>query len=78
MAVCQKLRVQMVRRPGFLIRVYINGVYRGTMGPYGDIFPIVGDLAHEVTTLYAESNDGRNWSRNVYSNVRSYHWTLFP
>jgi hypothetical protein len=60
------------------IRVYINGVYRGTIPPFGDIYPIVGDLPHEVTYLYAVSEDGRYWSRTVNGSSRNFHWILNP
>jgi hypothetical protein len=61
------------------IHVYINGVYRGTMGPWGDIYPIVRDLSYETTELYAVSSCGRyTWRRTVYGDFRDYHWILNP
>src|SRR5262249_30880419 len=61
------------------VRVYINGRYVGTMAPYGDIYPWVGDPAGGVTRLYAVSTCGRySWSRNVYGAFSSYHWILLP
>jgi hypothetical protein len=61
------------------IRVYINGRYVGTMGPFGDIFPLVRDFPEEITDLYAVSADGRfTWSRRVSGSHRSYHWILTP
>jgi len=61
------------------IDVYINGVYRGTMGPWGDIYPIVRDLSYEATELYAVSSCGRyTWRRTVRGDFRDYHWILNP
>jgi hypothetical protein len=61
------------------IKVYINGRYRGTIEPWGDIFPIVGDCAGEVTHLYAVSTCGRYyWSRTVYADYGDFHWILYP
>ncbi len=61
------------------IRVYINGEYRGTIPPFGDIFPLVGDLPNEVTHLRAVSTCGRFvWSTQVRGRVGNYHWTLNP
>ena len=48
------------------------------MRPYGDIFPLVGDRPHEVTLLYAESDDGRTWSKTVSWSYRDFHWILNP
>src|SRR5207245_119199 len=61
------------------IRVYINGRYRGTIPPWGDIFPFVGDGPHEVTHLYAVTTCGRySWSRSVYGDHGDFHWILRP
>jgi hypothetical protein len=61
------------------IRVYINGCYRGTIPPYGDIYPFVGDCEEDVTELYAVTTCGRYyWSRRVYGAVGDYHWILRP
>jgi hypothetical protein len=61
------------------IRVYINGVYRGTMGPFGDIYPIVRDLSYESTELYAVSTCGRySWRMTVRGDFRNYQWILYP
>ncbi len=60
------------------IRVYINGRYRGTIPPWGDIYPLVRDC-HGVTDLYAETECGRwSWSRRVYGGCDNYHWVLRP
>jgi hypothetical protein len=61
------------------IRVYINGVYRGTMAPFGDIYPLVGDDFDETTYLYAVTTDGRlYWSQTIRGGFRDYHWILRP
>jgi hypothetical protein len=66
-------------RVGVYIRVYINGVYRGTIRPGGDIFPFVGDSPNGVTTLYACSEDGRlTWNRTLYGSYSSFQWVLYP
>ena len=59
------------------IRVYINGQYRGTIGPWGDIFPFVN--CNGVTQLYAVSTCGRySWSHSVFGDVGDYHWVIRP
>lgn len=59
------------------IKVYINGRYRGTIPPYGDIFPFVGDDPDEVTDLYAVSECGRySWRIRVRGDFDNYHWIL--
>ena len=61
------------------VRVYVNGRYRGTMAPFGDIYPIVGDLSGQVTVLYAVSTCGQySWSRTVSRSLRNFHWMLLP
>ena len=65
-------------RVNAFIRVYINGRYRGTIAPFGDIYPFVGDFPEQITTLYAVTDDGRFWRRTVSGNVGNYHWTLYP
>jgi hypothetical protein len=62
------------------IKVYINGEYRGTIPPYGDIYPFVGDDPDDVTTLYAVSTCGRyTWGpRDVCASYGNYHWILRP
>jgi hypothetical protein len=61
------------------LRVYINGVYRGTMCPYGDIYPFVGDLPGQTTLLEAYSTCGRyRYVRYVSGNCSDFHWTLVP
>jgi hypothetical protein len=64
-------------RVGSCIRVYVNGQYRGTLAPYGDIFPFVGDSPNGVTCLYAVTVDGRlSWSRTLYGSYSSFQWIL--
>jgi hypothetical protein len=66
-------------RVNLSIKVYVNGVYRGTMAPFGDIYPFINDLPGATTTLYAESTCGNfSWSRTVSGNVRDFHWILYP
>jgi hypothetical protein len=60
------------------IAVYVNGQYRGTMGPYGDIFTFVGDPHHASTHLYARAVDGRYWHHHVHGNINDYQWILNP
>src|SRR5262249_54262799 len=66
-------------RVSLSIRVYINGQYRGTMGPWGDIYPFVGDPAGGVADLYAARTGGRwTWSRRVSADYNNSHWILTP
>jgi hypothetical protein len=61
------------------VKVYVNGVYRGTLAPFGDIFPFVGDLPSQATDLYAVTTDGRfTWRMTVFGNYGSYQWILYP
>jgi hypothetical protein len=60
------------------IFVYVDGRFVGSMGPYGDIYPYIGQTAWETTFLSAHSNDGRTWNRQVSSAVNNYHWILMP
>lgn len=61
------------------IKVYVNGVYRGTIPPWGDIYPFVNDLPGAATTLYAVSTCGRySWSMTVSQNYRDFQWILYP
>jgi hypothetical protein len=46
------------------------------MGPYGDIYPWVGQTPEETTYLTARSSDGRVWSQAVRWAVGDYHWIL--
>ena len=63
-------------RVNTFIRVYVDGRYVGSMGPYGDIYPWIGQTAEETTYLTARSNDGRVWSRAVREAVGDFHWIL--
>jgi hypothetical protein len=64
-------------RVGSFVRVYVNGQYRGTIPPYGDIYPFVGDSPNGVTTLYAVTTDGRiSWSKTLYGSYSSFQWIL--
>jgi len=63
-------------RVGTTISVYINGVYRGTMGSAGDLYLNVGDFAGEATFLRAVGADGRVWNSTVTGAFSSYHWIL--
>jgi len=65
-------------RVGTTIHVYVDGRFVGTMGPYGDIYPYIGQTAWETTYLSARSNDGRHWHRAVSAGVNNYHWILNP
>ncbi len=67
-------------RVNVYIRVYINGRYRGTIPPWGDIYPFVGDHPEDITDLYAVSTCGRfHWGpRSVYGSCGNYHWILDP
>lgn len=59
------------------VNVYINGVFRGTIAPGGDIYPLVGDLPQQTTYLYAVTTDGRHeWRQTVNGNVHNFHWIL--
>jgi hypothetical protein len=60
------------------IFVYVDGRFVGSMGPFGDIYPYIGQTAWETTFLFARSNDGRTWNRNIGSAVNNYHWILLP
>jgi hypothetical protein len=65
-------------RVGTTINVYVDGRYVGTMGPFGDIYPYIGQTPWETTYLSARSVDGRTWNRAVSSAVGDYTWTLYP
>jgi hypothetical protein len=58
--------------------VYVDGRFVGSMGPFGDIYPYLGQTAWETTHLFARSNDGRTWHRNISNAVNNYHWILLP
>jgi hypothetical protein len=60
------------------IFVYVDGRFVGSMGPFGDIYPYIGQSSWETTHLFARSNDGRTWNRNIHNAVNNYHWVLLP
>lgn len=70
-------RLHVDSRVGTTISVYVDGRYVGTMGPYGDIYPYIGQTPWETTFLTARSVDGRVWSSAVSSAVGDYTWTLY-
>jgi hypothetical protein len=64
------------RVPDAFITVYVNGRNVGTMPPMGDIYTIVGDSPWETTSMYARTNDGRFWSRQVRDDYDNFQWIL--
>lgn len=65
-------------RVGTTIDVFVDGRHVGTMRPFGDIFPYIGQTPWETTYLSARSRDGRSWSRAVRGATGDYHWILYP
>jgi len=65
-------------RVNAFIRVYVDGRYVGSMGPFGDIYPFIGQTPEETTFLSARSNDGRTWNNAVGRAVRNFTWVLYP
>jgi hypothetical protein len=59
------------------VAVYINGIYRGTMGPSGDLYLSVRDFASETTYLRAVSADGRVWTQTVGGAFSNFTWTIY-
>jgi hypothetical protein len=60
------------------IDVFVDGRYVGTMGPFGDIYPWIGQTPWETTYLRAQSRDGRTWHHAVRGPVGDFHWILNP
>jgi hypothetical protein len=58
------------------INVYVDGRYVGTMGPFGDIYPYIGQTPWETTYLSARSVDGRVWNRAVSFAAGDITWLL--
>jgi hypothetical protein len=74
----QSCAVIVDNRTPFLIRIYVDGTYRGTISPWGDAYCYTGSGA---TKLYAVAmfDDGSRltWGPNVVSCGTSYTWRLF-
>ena len=67
-------------RSPWLIRIYVDGAYRGTVNSYGDL---VGTIGNGATSAYGVAlfNDGstRTWGPDVFncSAGGSYTWSLY-
>ncbi len=65
-------------RTAYLIRIYVDGTYRGTISPWGDAYCYTGSGA---TKLYAVAlfDDGSRltWGPNVVNCGDTYTWRLY-
>ncbi len=58
------------------ITVYVDGRYVGTIPPYGDIYPYIGQTAYETTYLSARGANGLYWQASVPNAVNNFTWIL--
>jgi hypothetical protein len=68
-------------RVGLYIDIYVNGIYRGTVSPFGDIYNIfVGDPGGLDTILYGRApGTSRVWGPSRVSGAfGNYTWQLYP
>lgn len=65
-------------RTGYTLSIYVNGRYKGSLGPYGDGYVWVGDSRWGSTKLYAKApGTSSYWSRTVSGNVSDFTWHLY-
>lgn len=66
-------------RTGWYVRIYVDGIFRGTIAPWGDAYCYTGAGGTKLYAVATFTDGSRfSWGPGIVTCYGSYTWQLFP